>query len=139
MILFKSFAETTVVKRGVSRKITVIRIKILFFKILPPKNNYEKVPIHKPGTFLLYQILDAISIRKSAVLTCFLLPSVEIKQRSFVIMPSSTVSIQHFSTLWAKSESSAKPSSSPLFRSAPVHAKRVAIGFAVGSSPFKYL
>ena len=55
--------------------------------------------------------------------------------RSFVIFPLSIVFMQAASSLSANSESAGSLSSSPLFLSAPVHAKIVATEFVEVSSP----
>ena len=64
---------------------------------------------------------------------------VVISARSFVILPSSMVSIVAFSNLSANAISSWLPSSSPRFLSAPVHAKIVATELVDVSSPFRCL
>ena len=62
---------------------------------------------------------------------------VVISARSFVIFPLSIVAIVAFSRRSANAESSAFPSISPRFLSAPVHAKMVATELVDVSSPFK--
>ena len=89
-----------------------------------------------------YKRLSSVSLTaliKPCVLSVTGLPNVVISAKSLVILPSSTVLMQAFSSVSANFESSGSESSSPLFLKAPVHANIVAIGLVDVSSPLRCL